>query len=40
MLDRLRATRLVADINVDQMRGESPMQFTFNFSWGTPSSHE
>lgn len=31
MLDRLRADRTVAELAVDQMRGKTPLQFTFNF---------
>jgi len=34
MLDRLRATREITDLKVDQVRGKTPMQFTFNFHWG------
>ena len=34
MLDQLRATREVADLKVDQVRGKTPLQFTFNFHWG------
>jgi len=33
-LDRLRATREIADLKVDQIRGGKQMQFTFNFHWG------
>ncbi len=32
-LDRLRAMREIGDVKVDQIRGKSPMQFTFNFHW-------
>ncbi len=32
-LDRLRASQDVADVQVDQLRGKSPLQFTFNFHW-------
>ena len=32
-LDRLRNAKQVSDVKVDQMRGQSPMQFTFNFRW-------
>jgi hypothetical protein len=32
-LDRLRASPDVADVQVDQLRGKSPLQFTFNFHW-------
>lgn len=31
MLDRLRADRMVTELAVDQMRGKTPLQFTFNF---------
>jgi len=33
MLDQLRATKEVADLKVDSVRGKSPLQFTFNFHW-------
>lgn len=33
MLDQLRATREIGNVNVDQVRGQQPMQFTFNFLW-------
>jgi hypothetical protein len=33
VLDRLRATREISDLKVDQVRGKTPMQFTFNFQW-------
>ena len=32
-LERLRAVPSIADVQVDQVRGRSPMQFTFNFRW-------
>lgn len=32
-LDRLRATGGVSEIKVSQIRGKSPMQFTFDFHW-------
>jgi hypothetical protein len=38
-LDLLRNAKQVSDVKVDQMRGQSPVQFTFNFHWrdtGTP----
>ena len=31
MLDQLRATKEVTDLKVDQVRGKTPLQFTFNF---------
>jgi hypothetical protein len=33
MLDQLRANREVGKIKVDQIKGGSPLQFTFNFHW-------
>ena len=33
MLDQLRATKEIADLKVDQVRGKAPLQFTFNFRW-------
>lgn len=38
-LDKLRALPEVQDVKVEQMRGRSPVEFTFNFRWiaaGTP----
>lgn len=35
-LDRLRAAEEVSEVQVDQLRGRSPLQFTFNFQWGIP----
>ncbi len=32
-LDRLRAMSEVIDVQVDQVRGKAPLQFTFNFQW-------
>ena len=34
VLDQLRASREVSNLKVDQVRGKTPMQFTFNFQWG------
>jgi hypothetical protein len=39
-LDRLRATREIGEVKVDQIRGKSPLQFTFNFRWGKGGSHD
>jgi hypothetical protein len=39
-LDQLRATREIADVKVDQIRGSKPLQFTFNFHWGERGSNE
>jgi hypothetical protein len=33
MLGDLRATAGVSDVTVEQIRGKSPMQFTFDFQW-------
>ena len=32
-LDRLRAANGVADVQVNQIRGRAPTQFTFDFQW-------
>ncbi len=32
-MEKLRAAKPVADLKVDQIRGKSPMQFTFDFRW-------
>ncbi len=34
MLDQLRAAKDVRDLKVDNIRGKTPLQFTFNFHWG------
>jgi hypothetical protein len=34
MLDQLRAAKDVSDLKVDNIRGKTPLQFTFNFHWG------
>ncbi len=39
-LDRLRDSRIAADLKVDQIRGKSPMQFTFNFQWNEGGASE
>ena len=33
-LERLRAAGGITDLKVNQIRGKSPMQFTFDFHWG------
>ncbi len=33
-LDKLRATAEVSDLKVEQMRGKSPLEFTFHLQWG------
>lgn len=40
MLDQLRAATEVGGVTVDQVRGQRPMQFTFNFEWGATTGHE
>jgi hypothetical protein len=39
-LERLRAAGGVSDLKVVQIRGKSPMQFTFDFHWGEGSKVE
>ena len=39
-LGQLREAEQVSDLKVEQIRGKSPMQFTFEFHWGTGGSHE
>ncbi|HEY0455774.1 MAG TPA: hypothetical protein VGE41_05330 [Verrucomicrobiae bacterium] len=39
-LDRLRATREIGEIKVDQIRGKSPLQFTFNFHYGEKGAQQ
>lgn len=34
VLDQLRGAEQVSNLKVDQVRGKTPMQFTFNFQWG------
>lgn len=33
MLDQLRSTPSIGEVQVDQLRGRAPLQFTFNFQW-------
>jgi len=40
MLDQLRHTREFGNVQVDQIRGKAPLQFTFNFQWGEGGSNE
>jgi len=37
---QLRAAENITDLKVDQMRGKTPMQFTFAFRWNAGGSHE
>jgi hypothetical protein len=39
-LDRLRATGGITDLKVDQIRGRSPLQFTFDFRWNEGAKNE
>jgi len=39
-LSQLRAANGVSDLKVDQIRGKSPMQFTFDFHWTEGGRHE
>ena len=39
-IDRLRSSEQVRDLRVDQIRGNSPMQFTFNFNWSESAAYE
>ena len=40
MLGQLRASDGVTDLKVDQIRGKSPMQFTFDFHWNKGGGNE
>jgi hypothetical protein len=40
MLSQLRAADGVTDLKVDQIRGKSPMQFTFDFRWNKGGGNE
>jgi hypothetical protein len=37
-LNQLRATQGVSSVTVEQIRGTSPMQFTFDFQWGNATA--
>jgi Tfp pilus assembly protein PilN len=39
-LSQLRAADGVTDLKVDNIRGKSPMQFTFDFHWGKGGGNE
>jgi hypothetical protein len=39
-IDRLRNSENVRDLRVDQIRGNAPMQFTFNFQWSDAPAYE
>ena len=34
MLEKLRGTKEISDLKIEQVRGQSPLQFTFSFRWG------
>ena len=34
MLEKLRATKEITELKIEQVRGQSPLQFTFSFHWG------
>jgi hypothetical protein len=36
-LDRLRATREIGDLKVEQISGRTPIEFTLNFQWKEPA---
>ena len=40
MLNQLRGADGVTDLKVDQIRGKSPMQFTFDFHWNKGGANE
>jgi len=40
LLDQLRAANHVEDVKVQQVRGKSPLQFTFDFHWSDGATHE
>jgi hypothetical protein len=40
LLDRLREANHVEDVKVQQVRGKSPLQFTFDFHWSEGATHE
>ena len=40
MLDQLRSTKEVADVKMDQIRGKSPLQYSFNYRWVEGGSGE
>jgi hypothetical protein len=38
--DQLRATKEIADLKVDSVKGKMPLQFTFNFRWEPGGANE
>ncbi|MGZ8920780.1 MAG: hypothetical protein ACXW3L_07340, partial [Limisphaerales bacterium] len=39
-IDRLRSSEQVRNLRVDQIRGNAPLQFTFNFQWNESAAYE
>jgi hypothetical protein len=39
-VDRVRSLDNVSDLNVNMIRGKSPLQFTFVFRWNQGGKHE
>jgi hypothetical protein len=37
-MDQLRTNREISNIKVEQLRGKSPVQFTFNFNWAAAAA--
>ncbi len=35
-LDQLRAAKEISDVHIEMTRGNTPLEFTFNFQWGGP----
>jgi hypothetical protein len=35
-LDLLRAAKDISDVHIEMTRGNTPLEFTFNFQWGGP----
>lgn len=40
VLDQLRSTKQVSDVKIDSVRGNTPLQFTFNFQWVERGANE
>ena len=34
LLDKLRTNGEITELKTEMLRGQSPVQFTFNFQWG------
>jgi hypothetical protein len=35
-LDQLRTAHEISDVHIEMTRGNTPLEFTFNFQWGGP----